>query len=152
MSMTIWKPNVVVAAIVEKDGRFLLVEEEADGRQVFNQPAGHLDEGESLLDAVRRETFEETAWHIEPQALVGVYRWRKSESATTFLRFCFAATADRHDPASPLDKEIVRTVWLSAREIEALGERLRSPLVMQCIRDYQAGRRYPLDLLHDVTS
>lgn len=146
----IWKPNVVVAAIVEREGRFLLVEEEADGRPVFNQPAGHLDEGESLLNAVRRETWEETAWRIEPTALVGVYRWPKPDSDITFLRFCFAARAVSHDPTAVLDKEILRAVWLAPTQIEALGERVRSPLVLRCLRDYQAGRRFDLAILQDL--
>lgn len=146
----IWKPNVVVAAIVERDGRFLLVEEEADGRHVFNQPAGHLDEGESLVQAVVRETREETAWHIEPTALVGIYRWPKPDSKITFLRFCFAARALNHDSHAALDTEILRAVWLTLPEIEALGERLRSPLVLRCLRDYVAGRRFALDLLRDL--
>lgn len=145
-----WKPNVVVAAIVEQDGRFLLVEEEADGRFVFNQPAGHLDEGESLVSAVVRETMEETAWHIEPTALVGIYRWVKPNSDITFLRFCFAARALSYDTAALLDKEIVRAVWLTTQEVEALGERLRSPLVLRCLYDYQAGRRFDLALLQDL--
>jgi len=146
----IWKPNVVVAAIVERDGRFLLVEEEADGRHVFNQPAGHLDEGESLVNAVVRETWEETAWRIEPTALIGVYRWPKPNSDITFMRFCFAARALSHDATAKLDKEIVRAVWLTPAQIEALGERLRSPLVLRCLRDYQAGRRFDLSVLQDL--
>lgn len=146
----IWKPNVVVAAIVERDGHFLFVEEDADGRHVFNQPAGHLDEGESLVHAVVRETREETAWRIEPTALVGIYRWRKPNSEITFLRFCFAARALDHDPSAVLDREIIRAVWLTLPQVEALEDRLRSPLVLRCLHDYQAGRRVTLDLLHDV--
>lgn len=146
----IWKPNVVVAAIVERDGRFLLVEEEADGRHVFNQPAGHLDEGESLVNAVVRETWEETAWRVEPTALIGVYRWPKPNSDITFLRFCFAARAISHDTTATLDKDILRAVWLTPAEIESLGERLRSPLVMRCLRDYQSGRRFDLSVLQDL--
>lgn len=146
----LWKPNVVVAAIVEREGRFLLVEEEADGQFVFNQPAGHLDEGESLVNAVVRETREETAWHVEPTALIGIYRWVKPDTDITFLRFCFAARALSHDPGAPLDKEIVRAVWLTAQEVEALGDRLRSPLVLRCLHDYQRGRRFNLALLQDI--
>lgn len=146
----IWKPNVVVAAIVERDGRFLLVEEAADGRHVFNQPAGHLDEGESLVNAVVRETWEETAWRVEPTALIGVYRWPKPNSDVTFLRFCFVARAISHDATATLDKDILRALWLTPAEIESLGERLRSPLVLHCLRDYQSGRSFDLSVLQDL--
>jgi 8-oxo-dGTP pyrophosphatase MutT (NUDIX family) len=149
--MDIWKPNVTVAAVVERDGRFLLVEEEtADGVR-FNQPAGHLDEGESLVAACARETLEETAYEFTPSELVGIYQWprpkRENEGDITYLRFAFAGKAGAHDPARQLDTGILRAVWLSLAEIEACAERHRSPLVLQCIRDYLAGRRYPLDLI-----
>jgi 8-oxo-dGTP pyrophosphatase MutT (NUDIX family) len=145
----IWKPNVVVAAIVERDGRFLLVEEQADGALVLNQPAGHLDEGETLIDAVIRETLEETAWHIEPTALLGVYRWPHPAKDITYLRFAFLAQPLREESGRALDEEIVRTLWLTPDEIRAARPRHRSPQVERCLDDYLAGACYPLDLLKE---
>jgi len=145
----IWKPNVTVAAIVEDNGRFLLVEEEADGALVLNQPAGHLDPGETLLDAVVRETIEESAWHIEPDALIGVYRWPHPNKDITYLRFAFSAHAMRHDASRPLDKEIRRVLWLTPDEVTAEASRHRSPQVQRCIDDYRSGSRYPLALLKE---
>ena len=145
----IWKPNVVVAAIVERDGKFLLVEEEADGRVVLNQPAGHLDEGETLIAAVIRETFEETAWHVEPQALLGVYRWRHPTHSTTYLRFAFIARALREESGHALDQGCLRALWLTPEEIRTQRTRLRSPQVERCLDDYLAGTCYSLDLLKE---
>jgi len=146
----IWKPHVVVAAVIEQDGKFLLVEERTESGILFNQPAGHLEEGESLLDAVRREVFEETAHHFEPEALLGVYRWRHpNRPERTYLRFAFTGYVTGYDPTAPLDEGILRTVWLSAEEIAALRHRHRSPLLMDCLHDYQAGHRFPLELLTD---
>jgi ADP-ribose pyrophosphatase YjhB (NUDIX family) len=146
----IWRPNVTVAAVIERDGRFLLVEERGDGGLVLNQPAGHLDSGESLVDAVMRETLEETAWHFAPEALLGVYRWVHSTKKTTYLRFAFTGRLLQQEPARALDDGIVRTVWLSAEDIRHEAPRHRSPQVQRCIDDYRAGRRYPLDLLSDM--
>lgn len=146
----IWKPNVTVAAVVERDGRFLLVEEHADGALVLNQPAGHLDEGESLLRAAVRETLEETAWHVVPEALLGVYRWPHPDKGVTYLRFAFIARAQRQEPNLRLDHGIERAVWLSAAEIRQARERHRSPQVQRCVDDYLAGQRYPLALLKDL--
>ena len=143
----IWKPNVVVAAIVERDGKFLLVEEEAEGAVVLNQPAGHLDEGETLIDAVIRETLEETAWHIEPTALLGVYRWRHPSNGSTYLRFAFIARALREETGRPLDDGCLRALWLTPDEIRGERRRHRSPQVERCLDDYLAGTCYPLDLL-----
>jgi 8-oxo-dGTP pyrophosphatase MutT (NUDIX family) len=145
----IWKPNVVVAAIVEREGRFLLVEERADGAVVLNQPAGHLDEGETLIDAVRRETMEETAWHIEPQALLGVYRWPHPTKQITYLRFAFVARALGEEPGRALDHDIIRAVWMTPDEIRAARARHRSPQVERCLNDYLAGQRFPLGLLQE---
>lgn len=145
--MNIWKPNVTVAAIVERAGRFLLVEEEtADGVR-FNQPAGHLDADESLSAACARETLEETAHEFVPTELVGVYLWPRPQGDITYLRFAFAGTVGACDTARPLDAGILRAVWLTPAEIEACAERHRSPLVWQCVCDYLAGRRFPLDLI-----
>ena len=145
----IWKPNVVVAAIVERDGRFLLVEEEADGAVVLNQPAGHLDEGETLIDAVIRETLEETAWHIEPLALLGVYRWVHPSKPVTYLRFAFIGRALREETGRSLDAGCLRALWLTPGEIRAERARHRSPQVERCLDDYLAGTCYPLDLLKE---
>lgn len=143
----IWKPNVTVAALVERAGRFLLVEEETDDGIRFNQPAGHLDEGESLVDACAREALEETAWHFRPTALVGVYQWPRPAGDITYLRFAFAGELGEEAVGRPLDAGILRAVWLTPAEIEAARERHRSPLVWQCVADYLAGRRFPLDLI-----
>ena len=145
----IWKPNVVVAAMIERDGKFLLVEEHADGALVLNQPAGHLDEGETLIEAVIRETLEETAWHIEPQALLGIYRWPHPDKPITYLRFAFVAQALREEPGRKLDTGIERALWLTPQEIGAAHARHRSPQVQRCLNDYLAGTRYPLDLLKE---
>jgi ADP-ribose pyrophosphatase YjhB (NUDIX family) len=141
-----WKPSVTVAAVIERDGRFLLVEEKIDGRLVLNQPAGHLDPGESLIDACRREVLEETAHHFEPQALVGVYRWIYAKKDVTFLRFCFSGRVTGMEGGRKLDKGIVAAPWLSPAELEARKGDHRSPLVGQCLADYLSGKRYPLDL------
>ena len=146
----IWTPHVTVAAIVERDGRFLMVEEAADTGVALNQPAGHLEEHESLLAAVVRETLEETAWHFQPDALLGVYRWHNPRNHVTYLRFAFTGVLQRHEPQRPLDQGILRTLWLSAAEIRAAAERHRSPHVQHCVDDYLAGRRPPLDSLRDL--
>jgi ADP-ribose pyrophosphatase YjhB (NUDIX family) len=145
--MDIWKPNVTVAAIVEQDGRFLLVEEETDDGLRFNQPAGHLDEGESLVEACAREALEETAYAFEPTELVGIYQWPRPQRDITYLRFAFAGKLGAHDTLRQLDTGILRAVWLTPAEIEACVDRHRSPLILQCVRDYLAGRRFPLDLI-----
>lgn len=145
---TIWKPHVVAATVVERDGRYLCVEEDIEGTRLFNQPAGHLDPGESLLTAARRETLEETAWSVRLDALVGIYLVDTVTPGKTFLRFCFAATALEHHPARALDREIVAVHWFTRDEIAARRDRHRSPLVMQAVLDYEAGRRYPLEILH----
>jgi len=141
-----WKPSVTVAAVVERDGRFLLVEEKIDGRLVLNQPAGHLDPGESLIDACRREVLEETAHHFEPMALVGIYRWHYAKKDVTFLRFCFSGRVGGMEAGRSLDKGIVAAPWLSAAELDARKGDHRSPLVAKCVDDFLAGKRYPLDL------
>mgnify|MGYP001766586361 FL=1 len=147
MSGMVWKPDVTVAAIAERDGQFLFVEERAGGRVVINQPAGHLEEGETFLEAVIRETLEETAWSFEPTAVVGVYVWRPEHQSRTFLRVAFAGELGAHDPARPLDRGILRTRWLARPDLAHPRIRLRSPLVTQCVDDYLAGVRYPLSLI-----
>lgn len=143
----IWKPNVTVAAVVERDGKFLLVEEKTSQGIRFNQPAGHLEAGESLLQAVTRETLEESAYTFTPQHLLGIYHWQAPESGTTYLRFSFTGAITGHDPLRPLDKGILQAVWMSPDEIRATQARQRSPLVLRCVEDYLAGKNYPLDLL-----
>ena len=143
----VWKPNVTVAAVVQRDGKFLLVEEETDAGLAFNQPAGHLEEGESLIDAVVREALEETAYHFKPTHLVGIYNWQHPTKNVTYLRFAFAGDLLGHDADRPLDDGIIAARWLGSDEIDACRERHRSPLVLQCIVDWRAGRRFPLDLI-----
>ncbi|MBI5790829.1 MAG: NUDIX hydrolase [Rhodocyclales bacterium] len=143
----VWKPNVTVAAVVERDGRFLLVEEETDDGLRFNQPAGHLDEGESLLAACAREALEETAWNFTPTALVGVYQWQRPQGDITYLRFAFCGELGAHEAGRVLDEGILRAVWMTPDEIRACADRHRSPLVWQCVSDWLAGRRFPLDLI-----
>jgi 8-oxo-dGTP pyrophosphatase MutT (NUDIX family) len=148
----IWKPDVTVAAITERDGRFLFVEERVRGRVVINQPAGHLEDGESFLEAVVRETLEETGWDFEPRAVVGVYLWRPGDTNRSFLRVAFAGELSSHDPARPLDRGILRTRWMTRDELAAAQLRLRSPLVMRCVEDYLAGARYPCGLINHLIS
>jgi ADP-ribose pyrophosphatase YjhB (NUDIX family) len=143
----VWKPNVTVAAVLERDGKFLLVEEEtADGIR-YNQPAGHLECGESLNDAVIRETLEEAAYAFAPEYLVGIYNWRREDKDVTYLRFAFGGSISGHDAARQLDEGIIAARWLTLDEIGALTPRHRSPLVLRCIEDWLGGKRYPLDLL-----
>lgn len=145
-----WKPNATVAAIAEKEGRFLLVEENINGKPVFNQPAGHLEQGESLMEAVKREVLEETAWDFEPESLVGVYLYpNPTDAEITYLRFCFYGHCINEHKGQKLDDEILRAVWLSLDEIQSEHDRMRSPMVIRCIEDYLHGSSYPLDLLHD---
>ena len=143
----VWKPNCTVAALIEREGRFLLVEEETEDGLRFNQPAGHLDAGESLVAACAREALEETAWGFKPTALVGIYQWPRPQGDVTYLRFAFAGELGAHQADRSLDTGIVRTVWMTPEEIRASTERHRSPLVWRCVSDYRAGRRYPLEIV-----
>ena len=143
----IWKPNVTVAAVIEQDGKFLLVEEHTSQGLLFNQPAGHLEADESLLAAVVRETLEESAWDFEPQHLVGIYRWHAPASDTTYLRFAFTGKLLAHHANRALDEGIVRAVWMTPEEVRATQTRHRSPLILRCVEDYLAGKRYPLELI-----
>jgi len=141
-----WEPHLTVASIVEHDGRFLLVEETCSGRVVINQPAGHLEEGESLLDAVVRETLEETACRIRPTAFTGAYQWRSPHNKT-YVRFCFSAECLEQEVTQQLDAGIFHVLWLTRDELQRRHENLRSPMVLQCVDDYLAGRRYPLEVI-----
>jgi len=151
MSEEIWKPHVTVATIAERNGKYLLVEElNSLGEKVVNQPAGHLDEGESLIEACIRETMEETGWAFEPQALVGIYRWVSPRDGETFLRYSFCGQLGEQVSPEPLDSTILRARWLSREQLESSSIQLRSVLVTHCIDDYLSGARYPLTLLSDV--
>ena len=143
----VWKPNVTVAAVLERDGRFLLVEEQTDYGICYNQPAGHLECRESLIEAVIRETLEEAAYILDPQYLIGIYNCRNEARDVTYLRFAFGGEIRAHDPERLLDTGILAAHWLTIEEVRALREHHRSPLVMRCVDDWQAGRRYPLELL-----
>ena len=148
---TRWKPSVTVAAIVERDGRYLLVEEETAEGLRLNNPAGHLDPGETPEQGCAREAFEETGWRFTPEALVGVYLARfhreRSGEEITYLRFAYCGRLGAHDPGRALDEGIVRTLWMTPDEVRASTERHRSPLVLQCIEDHLAGLRHPLSVV-----
>ena len=125
-------------------------ERSESGLVVLNQPAGHLEASETLVDAVMRESLEETAWAIEPEALVGIYKWRIPPDGLTYVRYCFAARPLSQDSARQLDDDILSADWMLFEEIRRLTSRHRSPMVQQCIDDYLAGRRYPLELIHEI--
>lgn len=143
------KPDVTVAAVVERDGRFLIVQERAARRIVLNQPAGHLEEGESLVQAVVRETLEESGYHFVPEAVTGLYLWR-GPAGRTFLRVAFAGSVGEQINGASLDRAIIRTGWISREQLRNRKAELRSPLVLLCIDDYLRGLRYPLELLNHV--
>ena len=143
----IWKPHVTVAAHCERDGRYLLVRESIDGREVYNQPAGHLDPDESLVEAAIRETLEETRYTFVPSALVGVYRYPLPGGAdTSFLRFLFRGEVTG-PLAGELDRGIIAAEWLTFTEVLACRDRHRTPMVLQCIEDARAGRAFPLEMV-----
>jgi phosphatase NudJ len=152
MSDLRWKTSVTVAAIVERDGRYLIVEERTPDGLMLNNPAGHLDPGESPLEGVVRETLEESGRQFTPDALVGVYLSRAQRadppSDVTFLRIAFTGKVSEPVPGRALDAEIVRTLWLTPEELRACLERHRSPLLMRCVDDHRAGRRHSLQLIH----
>lgn len=136
--------------MVESEGRFLMVEEAIDGQIVYNQPAGHLEDGEGLLQAVIRETLEETAWSVIPEALCGIYRWRHDASSETYLRFSFICRAEQEFRDRALDPDIVRCLWLSREELARMAGSLRNPMVLRCVDDYLAGNTFPISLLNDI--
>ena len=148
----VWKPEVTVAAVVESDGKFLLVEEHTTEGIRLNQPAGHLEAGESLSAAVSRETLEETAHEFVPKQLTGIYRWSKPDSDLTYLRFAFSGILGKHHADRELDDGIIRAVWLDHSEIAGSVERHRSPLVLRCVEDYLSGRRFGMEALVDYSA
>ena len=150
-----WQPDVTVACVVVRDGRLLVVEEHVRGKLVINQPAGHLEPDESLLDAARRETLEETGWHVGLTAFIGAYQWTApaaddGSAGQQYLRMAFAAEPLRHEADRVLDEGIVRALWLTPAELSAASARHRSPLVWRVVQDYLAGRRHPLDAVHSA--
>jgi 8-oxo-dGTP pyrophosphatase MutT (NUDIX family) len=147
------KPSVTVAAVVERDGRFLLVEEQTRDGIRINQPAGHLESGESLVAAAVRETLEETACDFTPSHLIGIYMWR-APNDVTYVRFAFAGSVGEPDPQRALDSGILGTLWLAPSELRERHAAHRSPLVMKCVDDYLAGQRFALEVLytHPVTT
>jgi ADP-ribose pyrophosphatase YjhB (NUDIX family) len=153
-----WKPSVTVAAVIEQDGRFLLVEEHTAEGLRLNNPAGHLDPGESPDQGCSREVLEETAHHFTPTSVVGIYLSRfqrvrpEGPEDITYVRLAYAGTLGRLITGRALDTGIVRTVWLTADEVRASSKRYRSPLVLRCMEDYLRGQRYPLELVHTDAS
>ncbi len=142
-----WMPHATVAAIVEDQGKFLLVEEETDRGNRYNQPAGHLEDNESLLAAVVRETMEETAYTFHPEALLGMYHWKHEHNDSTYLRFAYIGRVSHHQPTQALDEGIVRSVWMTVEEMREQAMLMRSPQVLKCVEDYLAGKRYPLEAI-----
>jgi ADP-ribose pyrophosphatase YjhB (NUDIX family) len=145
-----FKPNTTVAAIVEQNGKFLLVEEETDRGNRYNQPAGHLEDNETLIQAVIRETLEESAYEFTPESLLGVYQWKHPHNDTTYLRFAFIGKVGAYYPMQELDAGIVQAVWMSIDEIRDKQHLMRSPQVLTCIEDYLAGKRYPLEVITNL--
>ena len=145
-----WNPDITVAAVVERDARFLIVEERIGGALVFNQPAGHVENNESVLAAIIREMREETAWRFRPEALIGMYCWRQSHSQPDTLRFAICGSVSDHDALANLDPPVVANHWLTRAELQARQSQLRTPLVLRCIDDYLAGQRGPLSSIADL--
>lgn len=146
----VWKPHTTVAAVIHRDGKYLIVEEPSGDGIVFNQPAGHLEDNESLTEAVIREVREETAWGFTPEYILGIYRWQHPDKGHTYMRVTFVGSVDDHDPTQKLFDGIIRASWKTAEELQQSTGQLRSPMVLTNITDYVAGRQYPLDLLRDV--
>mgnify|MGYP006104976119 FL=1 len=137
-------PHITVATIVERAGKFLMVKENSGGRLVYNQPAGHVEVKESLLDAAIRETLEETSWRVNLEKLLGIYQYTSPENGITYIRHCFIAKAIEPRTERDLDEDIAEAVWVSLEELEQRESEMRSPLVLEVIRDYLKGVSYPL--------
>lgn len=148
--MKFWNPHITVATVIERNREFLFVEEIVNGEHVINQPAGHLEQGESFVQAAIRETLEETGWHVEPRYLIAVHRWNCNNDSDTFFRFTLAATPLRHDPDRPLDNGIIRPIWLHKTALAEYSHRLRSPMVLDGVERYLQGQQYPLDVFVDL--
>lgn len=144
-----WAPHITVATIIERDGQFLFVEEMSSGERVLNQPAGHLEANESLIEAAVRETLEETGWHVEVTGVTGIYLYTAPSNGVTYQRVCFAAKAIRHDPSLTLDEGIIGPLWLNRCELEEHKSRWRSELVAQCVDDYLKGPVFDLSLIRN---
>ncbi|MEM8844198.1 MAG: NUDIX hydrolase [Pseudomonadota bacterium] len=143
--------HITVAAIIKRKDKFLMVKEKANGLVVYNQPAGHWEVDETLIEAAQRETLEETAWEFKPEALVSIYRWKHPEKNEVFLRATFCGEVGQHHPNQSLDDGILEALWMSRDELAALPEiERRSAMVLQSIDDYEAGKRFDLNLLQDV--
>jgi 8-oxo-dGTP pyrophosphatase MutT (NUDIX family) len=142
-----WMPHATVAAIVEDSGKFLLVEEITDRGNRFNQPAGHLEDNETLIEAVIRETLEETAYSFKPEALLGIYHWKHEHNDTTYLRFAYIGSVSNHQASMALDEGIIRTVWMTADEMRNNAMLMRSPQVLNCVEDYLSGQKFPLSVV-----
>lgn len=146
-----WTAHITVAAIVEENGKFLLIEEETDRGNRFNQPAGHLEDNESLLEAVIRETQEESAYRFTPTALLGIYHWKHEHNNSTYLRFAYIGSVSDHQPDQPLDSGIIRSVWMTIDEMRANPMLMRSPQVITCCEDYLKGQSFPLEAILHLT-
>lgn len=144
----VWKPHVTVAAVVCRDERYLVVKEHIDGNVVINQPAGHLEPEETLVQAVQREVLEETAWSFEPRFLIGIYLLRRPEPDITYLRFCFGGDCTKFHTERSLDDDIIETSWMTIRELHDSKSSMRSPLVLRCVEDLMAGHAHPLQMLN----
>ena len=142
-----WSPHITVSTVLEQEGKLLFVEELIDGQRVINQPAGHWEDNETILEASVRETLEETAWTYEPDSIIGIYHWKHPANNETFLRFCFTGTLLTHEPGRTLDKEIIQAIWLSPDELAQRSVEHRSPLVSTCVNDYLSGQRFDLSVL-----
>ncbi len=147
-----WSAHVVVACVVERDGKFLLVEEDVGGARVINQPAGHWEANETLVEAARREALEESGWDVEPTEVLGIYEFKPEELDYTFLRIAFVAKAVKHHPERPLDTGIADAIWLTREELVARSHQHRGPAVIRCVDDYLGGQRYPLSLVQHLSS
>jgi ADP-ribose pyrophosphatase YjhB (NUDIX family) len=142
-----WIPHITVASIIEQNNKFLFVEEYANNLKVLNQPAGHLEEHETLEDGCVRETLEETAFAVKVDYLIGIYQERAKDSKDMWLRFCFKCTIENEYSNRKLDKNIIRKLWLTKKEIQKENVNLRSNMVLKCIEDYELGKKYPKEVI-----
>lgn len=146
----VWCPHVTVAAVLEQHGKYLFVHENSDDGPVINQPAGHLEEHETLIEAISREVMEETGREFAPTHLVGIYQYQAPRLNTTYLRFAFCGSLSQQT-TNKLDPDIIETLWLDREALAKHPAALRSPLVLQTLNDYEAGRAYPLELVHTIS-